>query len=318
MKKCAHILLVLMFPSLLVAADIVPKDGWSNKFKSSGLFSWDFNDNVVGFDTGSTLGLGLELTDKLAWASGKHDFAINAGYQLAFQKSLALSIWQKTADEASLGLEYLYSINDWTGFVAKVVGKLHTLEGVDYRGTEYTYIVDGDVAGARRLDHLKLSSAGFPMAYEEFVGWFVRPVKEPYADLLIELGAQAVQIIADDQAFAETVDVAAKTIHLKKLVNAYEFGVALNLSLGGSIWDDNLNYEFVAGVFYSPFISPKEPVRATFVDKLTSKFGVLLSAKLYEALSLDWKFKAVRLPAMRPEFQLQSNLLLTLNWDLVS
>lgn len=326
------------------SADLLPDDlnpleeskvpvGWSRLLKAAGNLSWAHNKNVVGNPDGSNLTLGYLINGGLGYLNEtrEHEWQNFLDWQLAYTRTPAFDVFIKNIDALDFQTAYLYHIPalPWLGpFVSfrlkaqvfpgyMVLAEETTVTRLDPQGereprTDLAGNPIGDqvyAAGSK----IPLTDAFAPTSLRETVGMFAIPYEERLAKLDIRAGFGAWQIfVRDGYTIADDEDTAS--LEIKRMEDSVQLGPEINVKITGLI-RDNVNYGLYATWMYPVYVSIDTELEGS--DLLNSEYAVLLGVKLWEWASLDYSFKAYRLPLIADQWQIQNGLLLSITLQVI-
>jgi hypothetical protein len=126
------------------------------------------------------------------------------------------------------------------------------------------------------------------------------------------------ETIADGQKVVTGTTTAggATTVTVQKTTNVYEAGPAVGVSVNGMVLQDKLSYTLRCDAMLPLLQTPVSQQVGNVFEKTVVEAMAGLSFHLFEWMSLDWQFKAIRQPIIIDKFQLLSNLLLTFSYSI--
>ncbi|MDA3864047.1 MAG: hypothetical protein PF689_09310 [Deltaproteobacteria bacterium] len=299
------------------------KYGWDGLLKTSGSISWAHSDNVMGQTDGATWNIGYILNGKLAYLSKKgHEWSNNLNWQLNYLKTPLLDEFAKGMDNFEISSAYLFHIPDyeWMGPFAQLGLKTAIMDGyylaatpmnVEYRNPKGEPIETVAFATQERIDLTKFFS---PLVIKQSLGYFLKPLTKKQAKVFIQAGGGAWEIfgrngwaVRDDAATTDTLEV-------QKIEDTFQVGAELSVGIEGVI-RKNFNYELKANLLY-PFYHNSE-TDMTGMDLLNMDFEVKAGLKLNKYVSINYSFKAVKMPLVSEEWQIQNGVVLSFNMTLL-
>ncbi|MBU1239930.1 hypothetical protein KKF84_05450 [Myxococcota bacterium] len=301
------------------------KYGWHPMLKTSGTVSWSKSKDVVGQTDGSTWNLGYILTGQLIYLSKTgHEWKNDLGWQLNFVKTPLIDQFSKSLDNFEISSAYLYHFPKvkWMGPYGQLGMRTSMLDGymlnasgadlnirfLNAKGEEIR------TATYAAQDSVDLTKPFSPTVLKESIGFFMKPFERPWAKPYIQLGGGAWEIygrngwtVADDAATTDALEV-------KALEDTIQMGVELNLVMTGTIKKD-INYSLKAN-FMMPVYTNSE-TSLSGMDLLNMDFEFKAGYKLSKYFSLDYSFKAVKIPLVSDKWQIQNGLVLSFNIALI-
>jgi hypothetical protein len=328
----------------LGAADLVPDDlnpveepkiptGWSKLLKASGNLVLAHNKNVVGNPDGTNLTLGYLINGTLGYLNEtrEHEWQNFLDWQLSYTRTPAFDLFIKNVDAFDFQTAYLYHVPaaPWFGPFAAFRVKAQVFPGYTVLPAE-TQVTRLDAQGERepRTDYLgnpipdqvyasgtkiPLTDAFAPTNLRETVGVFAIPYEERFAKLDLRAGLGAWEVFVRD-GYTIADDAATAALELRRMEDSVQLGPEVSARLTGLI-RDNVNYGFHATWMYPLYVSIDTDLEG--IDLLNSEYAFLLGVKLWEWASLDYSFKAYRLPLIADQWQIQNGLMLSITLQVI-
>ncbi len=294
------------------------KPGWSPSLKASANVAFNHNRSVVGNADGQTWTLGTLVNGGLGFLSDNrhHELALDLNWNLGYTRTPIVDRFVKSQDELNLEAAYLYHFPsvEWLGAFASLRLKSSLLAGyaVDAADRE---IVRRSPKGAEMeravvpaLEDIELTEPFAPTLLRESAGLF--------ADLL-DTTALKVQLRGGGglwESFTQEGYVIADVeetpaLELTQMEDVVQAGAELRLLASGTL-RKALKYSLRAEVMY-PIVNNAD-TDLEGMDLLNTEIEFLAGVKLAEWASLDYSLKAVKLPLVVDEWQVQNGLLLSL------
>jgi len=328
----------------LGAADLLPEDltplgefevgtGWTRLLKASGNLAMAHNRNVVGSVDGTNLTLGYLINGGLAYLNEtrEHEWQNSLDWQLSYTRTPAFDLFLKNIDALDFQTAYLYHIPSapWLGPFVSFRLKAQVFPGylVLSEDTTVTRLgPDGereprtDLAGNPIGDRvyeagtkIPLTDAFAPTNLRQTVGLFAIPYEERMAKIDLRAGFGAWEMfVRDGYTIADDEDTPA--LEIKRMRDSVQLGPEISARITGLI-AENVNYGFHATWMYPVWVSIDTELEG--IELLNSEYAFLLGVKLWEWASLDYSFKAYRLPLIADQWQIQNGLLLSITLQVI-
>ncbi|MFO8071162.1 MAG: DUF3078 domain-containing protein [Polyangia bacterium] len=327
------------------APDLIPKDvvdtesdeeveaGWHPTLRVSGNLALGHNKGVVGSPDGTNLTLGYMINGKVDYMdeSLQHEWKNKLLWQLGYTRTPAFDTMIKNSDVLDLKSAYLYHIPDlsWLGPFAALRMKSQVFPGYDVPVEEKTVTrLDPDGEREPRYDELgnpigdrvydagdkiKLTEPFAPTSLRETVGLFAVPVDEPEIAVDVRAGfglwetfVRNGYTVADDEDTPE--------LEVQRMEDSVQLGPEVNLEVDGQL-RENVTYGAGVTMMYPIYMNIDSDLEG--VELLNAEFDFLLGVKLWEYASLDYNFKAYRVPLVSDAWQIQNTLLLSITLQFV-
>lgn len=271
--------------------------------------------NVVGQVDGTTFTLGAQLTGGLDYIKGEHEWRNLLKLNETVSRTPVVDEFVKTVDLLDFSTIYLYHIKPlpWLGPFARARLKTQIFPTYDVRPAATNYSIAGNVYVT---DKLKLAKSFKPMSLKETLGLFAKAVSRETLNVEFKVGFQASQTLAADQLAIEDDD-ATPEIEVKVLEDVIQGGPSAGVLIKGKIKEKRISYYFDAETMM-PVINNKEDADdRNAAELLNVEIEAGLSVKVFDWMSVDYTFRALREPQLLDKFQVQNNLLLTFSYALV-
>ncbi|MDD5224866.1 MAG: hypothetical protein PHE84_12850 [bacterium] len=296
--------------------------GWHPLLKAAANVSFSHNRSVVGNADGSNWNIGTLLNGGLNWlnASG-HSWENNLKWQLNYTQTPTLKRFTKAVDGLDFNSTYLYNIPSikWLGPFAGLVLQTPVFPGYDIRSADVTVIKldkDGNQISSEQVwAKLKIDLTGpfAPALVKESAGVFADALNRTEIKLNLRAGMSAWEIWARD-GYAVADNASTPELELKVIQDSTAFGSGLIARATGTLRPE-VTYEAKAEAMYPFVYNIDTPLSG--IDLLNLDFNFLLQVKLQKWLSLDYTFKALRLPFITDKWQIQNGVLLSATFELV-
>jgi len=152
------------------------------------------------------------------------------------------------------------------------------------------------------------------MIFKETAGLFYKPVSKKEINFQINAGAGAIQTIADGgYVLADNKDT--PEIELSELKSYNEAGSSVYMDLHGtfkavSVIDYKATLELL-----TPFLNDDAQNRSA-MELTNIDFNFVISSKVTSWLSVNYELKIIKRPQLLDKYQIQNNLMLSLNYIL--
>lgn len=290
-------------------------EGWFPKLSLGASMSLSSNSNVVGQPDGSSWTFGLNLLGRLDFLEGMHDWRNTLQIHEVLSRTPVIDDWIKTIDQLLFESVYYIKVIEQLGPFASFKLETSLFQGFDLRAAPVTYVSAADgtelaVAATR----LKLTDSFQPLTLKQAIGAFYRPISTPEIDLHIRAGFGAQETFAEGGlVVADNGDT--PEIEIARLDDFVQGGVVVGVEAKGQFEDGRVSYAARAEVMV-PIINDdaanRDAIELTNID-----IAAKITFKLFSFASLDYEFKAFRLPALVDSWQIQNSLLLTFNYTLI-
>lgn len=297
--------------------------GWYGQLDLSSSVNAASNRDVIGQSNGQSWTIGFAFDGRADYLRGQHEWRNSLYLAETFTRTPAIDEFIKTADELSLESLYYYHLPgaDWFGPFARFAMNTALFKGFDVRASDVSYVltrVDGSQEVSVR-DRILLTGAFAPLTLRESVGVFARPINEEAIDIDIRTGFGARETFADGELRVDEVtelDDGTTQVDLVELQSFTQAGSETALVISGSFEDGRVNYESTLDVLV-PFINTLEDDNRSAGELTNIEYVFNLGFGLVDWASVDYQFKAVRVPALLDDWQRSHNLLLTFRATLV-
>ena len=191
----------------------------------------------------------------------------------------------------------------------------------DVRATDVS-VVRNDITGeptsteeVPALENINLTGAFAPTSLRESIGVFARPVEKEPITLEFRTGIGAWEtFVRGGYTISDNEETAEGVMVLSQMQDSVQLGAEFNLTATGAI-ARNVSYTGRAGIMM-PFVHNVETDLSGH-ELFNYEFEVLIGVKLAEWASLDYQFKAFRVPLVYDGWQVQNGLLLSFTANLV-
>lgn len=298
-----------------------PKDGWTTGLKIGLTGQSTTSNSWVGSVDGTTVQLGGLLDGVANHRDGNKRWHNSLKIQHAQTRTPQIDFFVKSQDALDLMSTYLYGglfDKEWIGAYARVRLQTQLVRGDDVRTDPVTVnrtFADGatttEMIEAQK--RTKLTRGFEPLVLNESIGLFAAPLDEKYAKFEFKVGGGSQQIFSSDGFALAGYDDDTKTVDLQQLQDAVQIGAEAEVVGSGEIVK-NITWKGLGRVF-QPFYSSVDGPSG--VDAMNVELEAALSAKVSKFLSLDYVFRARRVPLVIDDWQVQSGVLATLAYELL-
>jgi hypothetical protein len=275
------------------------------------------NSNVVGQDDGFSTLFGLSLVGGLDYLYKRHEVRNTLKISESWARTPVLDEFVKNTDLLEFESLYNYFLLDWAGLFGRLAmtTSIFRSEAITAEPTDYTIARnDGTIDVATQVNRLELAGAFAPFTLSESLGAFVEPFDSEPLKLSIRLGFGARETFADG-VLASQDDGDTPAVELIELSNVYQAGAEGFAGVNGKFLHRKVSYE-VGGSVLIPFINNDETDRSA-MD--LARYGVVaqVGTSIFDWMSLNYQFRALKDPQLLDEWQVQNALLLTFNYTFV-
>jgi hypothetical protein len=328
MKKLT--ILIFMFFTTLIFADeltstakealVVPKgtetkkNGVSPSLSASSNFVLNDNRSFIGQEDGSVITFGLSLKGNLDFFYDNHDLRLAMDVIEQFSKTPVLDRFTKTTDNLKIELTYLYHISTFWGPYAK--GTLETSILPSYYETVDEQMYQKPDFSTKRTNSMQIVPSLKPITIKESLGLFYAPLKRKDITLETKGGFGALHTMASGAYFVDDNPTTTDVIELSEFKSFNQAGSSLSLNVNGSIETKSVITYDLKFEMLTPFIYDDPQERDSW--ELTNYDASLtLSTQLTSWLSINYQLKLVKQPQLIDEWQVQNNIMLSLNYLLI-
>ena len=204
------------------------KEGTKSNLSVSSNFILNDSRSVIGQQDGYNMTVGFNIKGGVSYFKKSNEIQFNMNISEQFSRTPELERFIKSSDIAEFDLSYLYHISSIWGPFAKVSLKTSLLEGRNDTVNEEEYIIPGEEN--KITDSIKLVSSLQPMILKQTTGAYYRPIQKKSINFQMNLGAGAMEVIADGGLIVND-DASTPTIELLKLKSYNEFGSSVFMKL---------------------------------------------------------------------------------------
>lgn len=321
-----------------IAEDNERNPGFHPMLKGSANLALGHSKNVAGTTDGTTINFGYLVNSALDFlnTTREHEWQNTLTLQLGYSRTPIIAKLLKSADTIDFKTSYLYHIPQitWIGPFASLAFITAMLPGDTVSATDTKImklgadekqlfddagnIVDenGDLIniGSDRIEfkkagrRIRLTPPFAPLSLRESAGVFAIPVDKKVVKLDLRIGVGAWETFVRG---GYTIDDNAKTsttLELRQMKDSVLLGPEF-LAVVSGILRENIVYKFRALLMYPAYRSVKTDLEGAEV--INVELEALVQVKLWEWLSLDYTFKAFRLPFIVDAWQIQNSLNIT-------
>jgi len=295
--------------------------GWKPTLSASANVSFNHNSSVVGNVDGLSFAAGLMVNGSLTYLSPKkiHEWRSHLSWGLGTTRTPAVPKFVKSVDSLELDTMYLLHAPKalWFGpFAGFEFGT--SLFPTHYVQADEVVVVRTDLEGNTDTDtvpglsNISLTKSFAPTSLRESIGVFARPVeKDPIAvEIRTGIGAWETFVhggytLADDDTTDE--------LEITQMQDSAQLGGEFNVTATGTA-KEIFSYTGRAAIMM-PFVHNVE-TDLTGHQLFNYEFEILLGVKLAKWASLDYQFKAYRVPLVYDGWQVLNGLLLSFTANL--
>lgn len=305
-------------------ADARADRGWVPGLAIAASFSFAHSRKVVGAQDGATINIGPGLDASMDYYGAPHEWRNSLSFRLVGSKTPSIPSFVKTVDTLNLDSIYLYKLDiGWLGPFAQATIDTSVLAGRDVQAAPVDYVVtelDGTTR-TTRASELKLTEPFSPTRLKQVIGFLMRPLDTPEAQVEARAGVGAREVITRN-GLAFTDDAATPALEVVRLQNYQQVGAELYAGAKGTFLFEDLGQD--RPLNYALNLELMIPV-ASSIDSDKSGFGLAnveiegkLGVKIFSWASLDYVLKIVRMPLIVEDYQVQNSLLLNFSYIFVS
>lgn len=289
------------------------REGWTFGVDVGATTNWNLNRKYVGIADGHYFGLGGKIGSNADFRQGIHEWRNNLSWLEIFNLTPTIDGWLKSADLLSLETKYLANFSDWWGYFAAIKLNTSTFSGIDRRPADVKYVVEDLNKNQTTTTgrSLTLTKPFQPLYLQESTGLFARILDYSYFTWKVYAGPAARENFAADQLII--AKDASGVVSAKTLRTTYQLGPVLGTTIGGTYLNNRLSYEAGAETLYAFLRFPTDN-SLSFSQRLNVDIYSTLSFKFYSWMALAWDLRAIRIPDILEDFQLQNNVLLTFSY----
>ncbi len=295
--------------------EIKKKDGWDFLLTPGLNLSLSSNRSVIGQPEGLSMTVGASVSSGARFRKGPHEWRSSLNINELFTRTPTLEEFVKSTDIVKLESMYLFHLLDWLGPFAKINIDTVLLEGFDARSEPVSWVItrsDG-TTDTRSGFHLRLNDGFAPLTFKETAGFFASPYNSTPLKIEGRLGFGGQHVFAND-ALAIQDDGATDTIEVITLKSYSQAGGLVEVGFSGELYAKRLIYTTKAEIMIPFLYELNKGDDRDMLDLTNIEFSASLSFRVFEWLSLDYVFRAIRQPQLLDEFQLQNNILLTASY----
>lgn len=308
-----------------IKAKKVEKLGFVPKLTLGVGLAFAHSSSVVGTQDGQTWNISGAVDAAFDYYAPTWNLRNSIAIRHTQSKTPQLDQFVKTADSFVLESIFQYKISavPWLG--PFVQAKLDTalLPGEDVQPGEVEYAITRQDGTEEKVkgDSLDLTGAFAPLQLKQAAGLFAKPVNSEPALLEFRLGVGAREVFVRDGLALADKDDTADLIEVTQLQDYQQVGGEFFAGISGTITFEKLGKErpltYGLGIeLLVPFFSSVEDERDA-LDLMNVLIEAKLGVKLFSWMSLDYSLRAVRLPLIVDEFQIQNSLLLNFSYSIL-
>ncbi len=299
---------------------IKKKNGWFPKLKLGANLSLAQAANVPGVDDGLALSIGIVINGELLYLNGSHEWKTELIAIHTQTKTPTIEPFIKTADNLNLKSFYTYRFKGKYG--VGIFGGLQLSTAIfptNLVVAKDTPVVNVTADGTKETPRTlkantaeQLTGAFAPMVLKQKLGITARPFKDKVATLDVKLSFAGQEVFAKGRTVQD--DAATPELELRILQDYLQAGAELNISIAGSL-HKRIVYAFNAD-FMLPFVT-SIPTQLTGFQLLDANISFKVGVKLAKWASIDYVFRALRMPLLTDKWQVSNNLVLSITADFI-
>lgn len=298
-----------------IKAEEVKHSGWKFGVDLGATASWSVDDKFVGVADGHYFAAGAKITGTATGVFGPHHWRNTLSVLETFSRTPALDAFLKSADALCLESIYMWYAGDWWGVFGQLNLDTAIFASDDIRAQPVTYVISNVTETAtvsQTGTSLRLTGMFTPIALRQSAGLFATPFKSDVLTWDVKAGGMARETFARDQLVVSSAT--ATQVNVATLSDFYQIGPSLGTGIFGEFMEKKLTYKAGVDLMYVAYRSSQKPLVDTFGNRLNVEATAAIGFRVVEWAGITWDFKALRLPDIKPEFQIQSNMLLTLHY----
>jgi hypothetical protein len=294
------------------------RQGWDGLLKGSGSVSIAQNSSVVGQVDGFSMLFGFNVTGGLDYLYDRHELRNTFSLSENFARTPALDEFLKTNDVLEVESLYNYFLFDWLGPYARLDVKTNVLKTEDVRAEAVDYQinrVDGTTEVRTGQTRMELNGGFKPVSLSQSIGISADPLRDKALAVSLRVGGGARETLAKGALVLDDNADTATILEFKELDNVYQAGAEGFLGLRGSMEGGRLSYEAGGSILF-PFLNNDDQNRsASELMRIATKAQVNIS--VFTWMSINYSFSAINDPQLIDAWQVQNNLLLTVQYTLI-
>ncbi len=296
--------------------EVKKSDGWDFTLTPALNTALSSNYQVVGQPEGASVAIGVNVDAGAAMRLDAHEWRNTLKITEQWTRTPVLDEFTKSTDIFKLESIYLFHLIDWLGPFAQLNLDATMIESfaVQPGVADWLITFNDGTSITRTAQRLRLSDWFSPLIIKETAGFFAKPLARDEYSLEARLGFGGLHTVADGQLTVKDDGATADRIEAVELRSFNQDGGVLDLALFGQLFGKKIVYKLFAG-FMMPFVNELQAGDdRNFAELTNMEFSATLSFKVFEWLSVDYVFRAVRQPQLADQFQIQNNLLLSASY----
>lgn len=303
----------------LVPDEVKPADtatvGWDGFANMGATINIAHSSNVIGQTAGTSWTLGATARGGSTYKADGHELKATLDLLETFTRSPNIDEFVKSADTLAIEGLYRYSWAPWFGPFGRASGETSIFAGQVVRERPVTFV--GGAGLPVTADRLDLTNPFEPLTLKQSAGVFIRPVDSKQVKIDIRAGVGGREVLAEGARAVVAEDTAAGTITIADLTDVIQAGGEAAAVIEGELEEGKVSYRLSAEALV-PLINNAADTDDRNAAELTNiDIAARLSFKLVSWASVDYQLRALRVPQLLDEFQVQNNLLLTIAYTLL-
>lgn len=321
------------------------KAGWHPLLKLSANFATGQSQDVPGNPDGVSFQLGHIVNGEINYMSEseEHEWVNALLWQLGHTRTPVVDAFIKSVDTIDLKSTYLYHIPGLSWFGPFVAFRLTApmLAGYEVRAEDSNVLrmdvgeqLTVDPASGNPVDEagnvidptdrrvelfgsgrkIDLTGAFAPLTLRESAGLFAIPVDQTVFRLDFRLGFGAWETFVGDGYVVEDNDETTDIFELRALQDSVQAGPEFGVAIKGIV-EERMTYN-ASALLMQPVAHSADTDLEGF-ELLNAEFEGVLGIKAWEFLSIDYSFKYYRQPLIVDAWQIQNNIMLSLNFEII-
>jgi hypothetical protein len=294
------------------------KDGWFPKLSLGLNISLSSTQNVPGVEDGITFTLGGVLNGGLLMRFGQHKWDSTLKVVHTQTKTPQIDAFIKTADSLDLKSAYSFQfrkdIKLGIRFGLDLTTPLFPGFFVPAANADITLINNDNTQDQRTVlkeESFLLTDPFSPLTFKQAIGIEAEPYRNKFTTISSEVNLSAQQTWAKGYVLQD--DPTTPRLEFRELRDFVQLGLELKLGFTGKM-EQFLTYDFLINLMV-PFIT-SVPTTLQGFELLNADIQFKVTLKMAEWASLNYVFRAQRLPILTENWQVSNNLVLSFTANL--
>jgi hypothetical protein len=287
---------------------------WKNGFRIP--FAFSHSQSRLGVDNGNYIDLAAKFKSSLHYRRQLHDWstALFVGESYSMTPVIE-NRFIKSQDIFRVETRYLYNILPWLSPYVHARMETSLFKSIDIDSSSMDFEIrnaDGLVQEKLSTKELRMADPFRPLFFQENIGVALQLMQKGYFDWEARGGVSARQTIADGQrVFVEEKD---EIRIIQNLHSFFQIGPTLGTTLGGTLYDDKVEYTIGADSMWPMWQRPK-PEERDFLKSVVLEANAGIAFSLTSWSSLGYEYSTTRIPDIHPKFQQNHSLTVNISFD---